>query len=218
MSRSILASCLTLGLAITGHATAQTQQNPSFNLLNRGNQIIFVINVSPTSNPRWGEDRLGDEVLEPGHFLPIRLRSGQCRNDIRVIYDNGTYEERRNQNTCAITDVTFDGSDATAPNNRRGSGATPPPRNRQEPAQQNQPALHIVNNSGQSIQAVHASPTSNRSWGQSLIRRRIRDGHAQRITLPRGSCMYDIRVTFADHTDDQRRNINLCTNQEQAYE
>ncbi len=210
--------CLVAGLAALGGGTAQAQQNPSFNLLNRSEREIMVINVSPNTDRIWGEDRLGVATLPAGHYLPIRLRSGQCRNDIRVIYADGTHEERRNLNTCSVTDVTFDGSQAE-PGSRRGSNTEPSPRRaRGQQSQQGQPALRIVNHSGRAIQAVHATPDTVSSWGSSLIRGRIRDGANQQISLPRGSCIYDIRVVFTDRSDDQRRSVNLCTEQEQIFE
>jgi hypothetical protein len=99
--RPLLALCALAGLA--GAAAAQTN-DPSFRVNNRGNQTVNELYVSSSAQGSWGADHLGQNVLPPGQSYVIRLPSGQCINDIRVVYQGGQATERRQVNTCDITD------------------------------------------------------------------------------------------------------------------
>jgi hypothetical protein len=47
-------------------------------------------------------------VLPAGQSLMIRLPTGQCVNDIKVVLAGGRAMERRQVNTCNITDFNVD--------------------------------------------------------------------------------------------------------------
>lgn len=101
LRRGLAAAALLAGLA--GPALAQSS-DPSFRLNNRTGTTINEIYVSSSAVSSWGNDRLGQNVLNSGQTLTIRLPDGQCMNDIRVVYANGRSQEWRQQNTCNITD------------------------------------------------------------------------------------------------------------------
>jgi hypothetical protein len=105
LRRGLPAALLAFGLA--GPALAQTN-DPSFRLNNRSGQTIMEVYVSSSAVSNWGGDRLGSEVLATGRTLVIRLPAGQCVNDIRIVMQNGRSLERRQVNTCAITDYNID--------------------------------------------------------------------------------------------------------------
>ncbi len=94
-------------IALPGLAFAQGSNNPDFTLQNRGQQAINEIYVSSARSNAWGNDRLGANTLAPGANFSVVLPAGQCVNDIRVVYANGTATERRAVNTCNLTEVTF---------------------------------------------------------------------------------------------------------------
>ena len=71
--------------------------------------MINEVYVSSSAVQSWGRDRLGENVLSPGRNLSVVLPAGQCVNDMRVVYANGRSEERRQVNTCNLTDVNFPG-------------------------------------------------------------------------------------------------------------
>lgn len=96
-----------ISLALAGPALAQTN-DPSFRLNNRSGQTIMEVYVSSSAVSSWGADRLGADVLPPGRTLTIRLPPGQCMNDIRIVMQSGQSLERRQVNTCAITDYNID--------------------------------------------------------------------------------------------------------------
>jgi archaellum component FlaF (FlaF/FlaG flagellin family) len=95
-----------LGSLLAAPAWAQSN-NPDFNLNNRGNVVINEVYVSSSGVSSWGNDRLGQNVLAPGNRVSIVLPAGQCMNDIRVVYANGQSSERRQVNTCNLTEVNF---------------------------------------------------------------------------------------------------------------
>ena len=104
LRRSALAAAAVVGLA----APALAQSNdPSFRLTNNGNAVLNEVYVSSSANQNWGADRLGDRALNVGGSYVIRLPAGQCVNDIRVVWANGQSRERRQVNTCNVTDIAF---------------------------------------------------------------------------------------------------------------
>ena len=79
--------------------------DPSFRLSNAGRETVREVYVSSSSDNAWGPDRLGADVLQPGGRMVIRLPVGQCMNDLRVVFMDGRAEERRQVDTCALTDM-----------------------------------------------------------------------------------------------------------------
>ena len=82
-------------------------RDPSFRLNNAGGHTIREIYVSAATSSAWGPDRLGSAVLAPGQRVAIPLPMGQCVNDVRVVFMDGRADERRQVNTCALTDMAF---------------------------------------------------------------------------------------------------------------
>jgi hypothetical protein len=89
-----------------GRASAVTT-DPSFRLNNSGNRVIREVYVSSARESSWGADRLGADTLPPGRAMVVRLPDGQCVNDVRVVFMDGEAQERRQVNTCALTDMAF---------------------------------------------------------------------------------------------------------------
>ncbi len=81
--------------------------NPSFNVVNRTQQIIRELYVSPATRNDWGPDILGREVLQAGTHFEVRLPEGPCLYDVRIVYQNGRNEDRRGVNTCDIANIVF---------------------------------------------------------------------------------------------------------------
>lgn len=85
----------------------QQAGNPSFNLVNHGRGPIREIYVSSERDTQWGEDRLGADVLPPGRHLPVRLTVNDCVNDVRVVWMDGSTEDRRGIDTCRVVNLVF---------------------------------------------------------------------------------------------------------------
>ena len=92
-----------------GGNNQQRQQSnsddPSFRLVNRGRSEVNEVYASPTGVDSWGRDRLGDDTIRAGGTRVIRLPSGQCVYDVKVVFANGEATERRRVNLCNITEL-----------------------------------------------------------------------------------------------------------------
>lgn len=205
--RALLAAAIALVplLAPTG-ATAQA--DPSFNLVNRSGQAINEIYVSPVSEPNWGRDLLGQNVLPNGRVFPVRIApAAGCRQDVRVVYADGRPEERRNLDTCVITDLVF----GTA----AGPGAARPPQpGAAQPAPQaagtTNPSFNLVNHGRQAMREAYVSSVRDTNWGEQRLQRPMPPGAHLPVRLSVGDCMNDIRVVWADGRAEERRQVDTC--------
>lgn len=185
-------------LLVAGPATAQDAPNPSFYLVNRSSVPISRVFASPAGQPNWGEDRLGAGAIGPGRNGAIRLPAdGSCVYDIRVVYAGGRSDERRGLNTCEIDNISFPGGRTVA-----ASHAPPPAAN---------PSFLLINRSRAVLNELYLSPSDEESWGEDRLGDATLPGGASRtVRLPRGVCVYDIRVVFANGEANEKRRLNLC--------
>jgi hypothetical protein len=94
-------------------ASAQQQTAPRFVVVNRSNRLVNVLNVSPSSSDQWGDDLLGLLQITPGSAVAVNLpRGSECRQDVRVIYQDNSVEAVGGIDACAGQQVVFDGSNA----------------------------------------------------------------------------------------------------------
>lgn len=95
-----LVAALLAMLLATLPAAAQPR-DPSFEIVNRSDRVVFQLYASPVTQRDWGRDHLGASVLPQGQALQVRLSpDGGCMTDIRVVFAGGAAVERRNVNTC----------------------------------------------------------------------------------------------------------------------
>lgn len=93
------------GPAETRRSQVRSMDNPSFLLTNRGHSVLSELYLSPTGDDSWGENRLGDATLRVGSSKTIRLPSGECLYDLRVVFTNGEANERRRVNLCDLIEL-----------------------------------------------------------------------------------------------------------------
>ncbi len=98
---ALLATFFTAGSAIAA------QQD--FNVINRTGFVIVSLNVSPSSDTRWGPDILGIEVLANGETAQVSFdrTDSICMWDIRVTYSDGDTGDWRQVNLCEVSEVTL---------------------------------------------------------------------------------------------------------------
>lgn len=196
MLRRLLAIAL-LGLLAAPEAMAQSN-DPSFRIVNNTRNVVNEVYASPSTEQSWGHDRLGTEVIRPGATHIIRLPAGQCVYDVRIVYQGAAPEERRNINTCAITDFVLG---AAAPN------PAPP----QAGGGSGNPSFNLVNQTGRVIEEFYASPSSQQNWGPDRLGQDTVSPSARyAIRLPAGECLYDIRIVFQGGEAREQRRINAC--------
>ena len=198
MHRRTLTAAL-LGAALTGASatTVAAQVNdPSFRVVNRTSSVVQEVYASPSTQQNWGRDRLGNDVIQPGASYIVRLPAdGNCVYDLRFVYQGDRSEEKRNLNTCNLTDVVLDGP---------GQAAAPS-------GPQNNPSFNLVNQSGRVIEQFYASPSSQQGWGADRLGNDVvQPGGRFAVSLPVGECQYDLRVVWRGGDAQERRNLNTC--------
>lgn len=206
--RALLAALLlasAAGGALAPSALAQSN-DPSFRIVNNTPNTVNEVYASPSSQRNWGHDRLGTSIIQPGASHIVRLPAdGQCIYDIRIVYQNNTAEERRNLNTCALTDVVLGGGgaqDAQRPPQRQGQG---------QRSDQGNPSFNLVNQTGRVIEEFYASPSSQSNWGPDRLGDSVvQAGATFAIRLPQGECNYDLRWVTEGGQSQERRGVNLC--------
>ena len=188
--RALLAAAMSL---LPGLAAAQG--DPSFNLINRSGQTINEVYVSAVTQPNWGRDLLGQDVLANGRSFPVRIApAAGCQQDIRVVYADGRPEERRNVNTCAITEMVF------------GAAAAPAA----PAAGQANPSFNLVNHGRQPMREVYVSSAREANWGEQRLPRPMQPGAHLAVRLVTGDCVNDIRIVWADGRPEERRQVDTC--------
>lgn len=163
-------------------------------MVNNTLKVVNEVYASPVAAPGWGHDRLGADVVPPGGRQLIRLPGGDCLYDVRVVYQQGGAEERRNIDTCGLGDLILGGG-AAAPRN----------------APQGNPSFNLVNQSARPIREVFATPASRRDWGPDLLGATVlAPGRRQAVRLPAGPCLYDLRIVWDGGRVEERRGVDLC--------
>ena len=169
--------------------------NPSFYLVNRSSQTINEAYASPASARGWGVDRLVDDQIAPGGNAAIRLLAdGTCLFDLRVVFEDGHADERRQVNTCGVDNISFGAAPAAVPGN---------------PA--HDPSFRIVNRGRREVYEVYARLSGSRDWGADRLGDGTVDSESYRVIhLPSGQCFWDVRLVFDDGPRLERRRLNLC--------
>ena len=163
-------------------------------IANRTALSITQVFISPNSTDAWGDDRLGDAILEPGRTLRLRLgRLRDCAFDLLVIYEDDSREERTAHNLCRTRQVAFDGKARIWP--------TVVPLQLRE--------MTLSNQSARAIQQVFISAADAAQWGEDLLPQAISVGESSQIAF-RGGCTVDIRVVFENRAAEESRGIDLC--------
>ncbi len=98
-----------LATLITATPAMAAQQD--FSVVNRTGHVVVQLNVSPSSETRWGPDILGREVLANGETAQVSFdrTDSICMWDIRVTYSDGDTGDWRQINLCEVGEVTLNG-------------------------------------------------------------------------------------------------------------
>ncbi len=60
----------------------------SFTLHNTSAHAILYFYASPSSSDEWGDDILGDAIIEPGESGTVTLAGSECEWDIKAVFDD----------------------------------------------------------------------------------------------------------------------------------
>ena len=109
MSSLLFASAAAAIVAITAPALAQDAKQ-DFTLVNRTGYELKALFVSPSKAESWGDDVLGQDVLEDGkraniHFSP---KAQTCKWDLKVVYtDDDSNAIWQGINLCEVDKITI---------------------------------------------------------------------------------------------------------------
>jgi hypothetical protein len=86
-------------------------------------------------------------------------------------------------------------------------------------AQAPNPSFTLSNRAGLAIHEIYATPAGVDRWGRDRLGANlVPPGGAFPVRLPAdGSCLYDIRVVYADGRPEERRRINTCEIETMAF-
>ena len=198
--RTLLLSLLHLSLVALPLA-AEPATGPlgdrGLTVVNRSKLNIQELYASPQSADAWGQDQLGDAMLQQGQ--PIRLKLGRMRDctfDLMAIYDDSSQEELRGVNVCRTREIAFTGAMASKP---------PPP-----PGPEHR--LLLSNASPMPLQQLFISAPDAAQWGDDRLAQSAMSVGEQRSIAFNGPCRADLRVVFANRAAEERRNLDLCDN------
>jgi hypothetical protein len=84
----------------------ESDDDPSFRLVNRGGVPLREFYVTPSGVPSWGHNRLSAEGLPADTATVVRMaRTNQCYFDLRAVFADHRALEQRHIDLCRITDV-----------------------------------------------------------------------------------------------------------------
>ena len=173
----------------------------SFTVVNSGEHDVWTVHASPTSDDSWGEDRLGMATVPPGgeHVVPMDAYGDQCRFDVRIAGAQGAMVHRYDDvDLCEIDRIVY------PPDAPGGTPAAPAPVQ----------SFTVVNSGEHDVWTVHASPTSDDSWGEDRLGMAIVPPGGEHVVPMDGygdRCRFDVRIagpmdTMTHEYDD----VDLC--------
>jgi hypothetical protein len=91
LSAAVICACASAASAANFH---------DFAVRNAGYHTIVAVYISDVDSDDWGEDQLDyNQVIEPGGHVSWHW-NGNCTQDIKVLYDNGSSLKTRAYDTC----------------------------------------------------------------------------------------------------------------------
>lgn len=141
------------------------------------------------ATPAWGPDRLGDAVIPPNGRFAMRLRTRECRFDLRAVYDDDREETRQGLDLCQAQAVAFDRSGIPHPPTRR---------------------LVLANRHLAAVQQVYLSASTDADWGPDRLGASPLEQGAEATVEMQGECEADLRIVFPSGAAEERRAVNLC--------
>lgn len=186
-------------LALTSLASPALSADASFTLVNRSANAVKQLFVTPAGDANWGQNRLAGRPIAPGgNFLVKRRPDGNCILDIKAVFADGKTEERKALNTCNIDAVAVGLAAATAVPGARKEAADP--------------SIRLVNRGSQDITAFFVAPPGHTDWGANRLSAGPLPAATEKLVHidGTGSCLFDLRVVFADRTAKEKRGTDLC--------
>ncbi|MBR0646574.1 hypothetical protein [Plastoroseomonas hellenica] len=95
---------LAAAFVATAAAPAMAQCDTRFTFVNQSGAQVNEFYFGPSSNPNWGSDRLGQNVLPSGRQIMFDTgRSGA--HDFKIVWANGQHAELMRINICTTSQI-----------------------------------------------------------------------------------------------------------------
>ncbi|MGI9145217.1 MAG: hypothetical protein ACR2IK_01495 [Chloroflexota bacterium] len=108
-SQRFLLALTSAFLIIGSMSTAALADQRDFNINNTIDYVLAHAYVSAASDPQWGDDILGKDVLNPGEAWRVGFNRGDgstCIWDVKVVTLDGIEVKFPAVDLCTVTDVT----------------------------------------------------------------------------------------------------------------
>ena len=79
--------------------------DPSFRLVNRGEQAIIELYATPAGSGKWGQNRLDAPLTAHAQRVVAVARQSSCRFDLRIVLADHHAREKHDADLCRITDL-----------------------------------------------------------------------------------------------------------------
>jgi hypothetical protein len=177
-------------------APAAAPATPDLSITNHATLSIAELYVSAAEDDSWGDSRIRNNIAPGQSYHLLGLRARACRLDMRVIYSDGSIEDKRGLDGCHTHQVTFDAATAIAP-----------------PALAHSHAVrHVVisNHASRAIVEVYVSSAATDDWGDDLVAQHPIAANGAGEIKPDVSCLADLRIVFDNRSAEERRDLDLC--------
>ena len=163
---------------------------------NETDTVLLQVFAVPPGTQGRGPDRLGENVIEAGRELRIRLgRTRDCTFDVTAIFEDGEEETRAGLNLCRDPRVTF--GDPAAP--RREA--------------------RVENGSDRTIREFYASARAPAAWGPDRLGVDVLPPGAGFTLRLRGqACLWDLRAVYEDGAEEVKQGADLCATRLVAFD
>ena len=98
-------TCRSDAVAVGGGTGRKAADDPSFRLVNRGEQAILELYATPAGTGQWGQNRLQEALAPHSERVIAVARQAGCRFDLKVVLADRHAREKRNADLCRVTDL-----------------------------------------------------------------------------------------------------------------
>jgi hypothetical protein len=159
---------------------------------NRARVTVRELYARALGQEGWGADRLGSGTLEPRADFALRIRSRDCRFDLRAVYENDREEVQPGLDLCRTQAVELAGPGPAVPGELR--------------------RLLLVNGYRRIISQIFLIAPDPDDWGEDQLGdATLAPGARQEVSVTSG-CTVDLRIVFDTDAAEERRGIDLCAN------
>jgi len=184
-------------------------------LMNRSPRSIKEVLISPRNTNSWGNNLLQRGEVDTGDDIDLVFR-GPCVNDLRIVFDNDSAEERRGVDLCERSTAYIAPGWTLTDEMPMSATDLPTAAAAAAPAASGQ-AFTVINDTGTTINEIYIFPEGARAEGRDLLGSDTLDaGQRVEVRVERGDkCTFVLRAVFDGPRDDLRQtDLDLCSETE----